>query len=161
VAVSDRPGFVARLRNLRNDQLSGLMLVVLAAFVGWKNRDYPLGTLQEPGPGYTPLLISIFLGAMGLLIAVRGGASTTVKDTPWPEARRAAVILLACAVATYALEPIGYRITVAALIVFFLGVVERKKAWAVACVAVGFSLLSYYFIGTLLRVPLPLGPFGL
>jgi hypothetical protein len=158
--VSDTPGFLARLRSLRNDQFSGLMLLALALFVGWKNREYPLGTLQEPGPGYTPLLISIFLGAMGLLIAVRGGVSAPMKDTPWPEAKRAGVILLACAVATYALEPLGYRITVAALIVFFLGVMERKKPWAVVAVAVGFSLLSYYFIGTLLRVPLPLGPFG-
>jgi hypothetical protein len=158
--VSDRPGFLSRLRSLRNDQFSGLMLAALAVFVGWKNRDYPLGTLQEPGPGYTPLLISIFLGAMGLLIALRGGASARTKDTPWPEARRAVIILAACAVATYALEPIGYRLTVAALIVFFLGVIERKKPLAVAAVAVGFSLLSYYLIGTLLHVPLPLGAFG-
>jgi hypothetical protein len=158
--VSDKPGLLARLRSLRNDQFSGLLLLALAVCVAWKNREYPLGTLQEPGPGYTPLLISIFLGAIGLLIAVRGGGSAAMRDTPWPEAKRAAIILLACGVATYALEPIGYRITVAALIVFFLGVVERKKPLAVVAVAVGFSLLSYYFIGTLLRVPLPLGPFG-
>ena len=157
--MSDRPGFLSRLRSLRNDQLSGLMLLALAVFVGWKNRAYPLGTLQEPGPGYTPLLISIFLGAMGLLIAVRGGASTPMRDTKWPEAKRAVIILLACAAATYALEPLGYRVTVAVLIVFFLGVMERRKPLAVAAVAVGFSLLSYYFIGTLLRVPLPLGLF--
>jgi putative tricarboxylic transport membrane protein len=158
--VNEKPRFLSRLRSLRNDQFSGLMLLALALFVGWKNRDYPLGTLQEPGPGYTPLLISIFLGAMGLLIAVRGGVSVRMKDTPWPEAKRAAIILAACALATYALEPLGYRITVAALIVFFLGAIERKKPLVVAAVAAGFSLLSYYFIGTLLRVPLPLGPFG-
>jgi hypothetical protein len=158
--VSDKPGLLARLRNLRNDQFSGLMLLALAVFVAWKNRAYPLGSLQEPGPGYTPLLISIFLAVMGSLIAVRGGVSAPMKDTPWPEAKRAAIILVACAVATYALEPIGYRITVAGLIVFFLGVIERKKPLAVAAVAAGFSLLSYYFIGTLLRVPLPVGPFG-
>jgi hypothetical protein len=151
---------LSRLRSLRNDQLSGLMLLALAVFVGWKNREYPLGTLQEPGPGYTPLLISIFLGVMGLAIALRGGASARLRDTQWPEAKRAVIILLACAAATYALEPLGYRITVAALIVFFLGVLERKKPLAVAAVAAGFSVLSYYFIGTLLRVPLPLGPFG-
>ena len=40
------------------------------------------------------------------------------------------------------------------------GTIERKKPLVVATVAAGFSLLSYYFIGTLLRVPLPLGPFG-
>jgi len=145
---------------LRNDQFSGLLLLALALFVGWQNRAYPLGSLQEPGPGYTPLLIAVFLGAMGLLIAVRGGASAPMRETRWPEGMRAVVILLACGAATYALEPIGYRITIAALLVFFLGVGERKKPWIVATVAVAFSLLSYYFIATLLRVPLPQGPFG-
>jgi uncharacterized membrane protein len=44
--------------------------------------------------------------------------------------------------------------------VFFLGVLERRRPLPVIFVSVGFSLLSFYIIGTLLRVPLPLGPFG-
>src|SRR6185436_7706848 len=113
-------------RKLRNDQLSGLMLIALAVYVGWQNRTYPLGSLQEPGPGYTPLLIAIFIGVMGLVIVLRGGASPRLADMKWPEAARAIVILAACGVATYALEPIGYRITIVALLVFFIGVVERR-----------------------------------
>ena len=145
---------------MRNDQLSGLMLLALALFVGWQNRTYPIGSLQEPGPGYTPLLIAIFLGLAGLLIAVSGRASLPVSETKWPEAKRATLILVACAAATFALERIGYRLTIAALLVFFLGVLERKNPFVVATVSVAFSLLSYYLIGTLLRVPLPRGPWG-
>jgi hypothetical protein len=148
------------LRRLREDQVSGLMLLALAVLVGWQNRTYPLGTLQEPGPGYVPLLIAIFLGLTGLLIAVRGAASKPLADMRWPEAKRAALILLACGAATYALEPIGYRITIAALLVFFLGVLERRKPAAVAIVAVVFSLLSFYLLADVLRVPLPRGPWG-
>ena len=145
---------------LRNDQLSGLTLAALAVFVWWQNRVYPLGSLSEPGPGYTPLLIAIFLGAVGLLIAVRGAHSPPISQMAWPEAKRAAVILIACGVATYALEEIGYRLTIAALLVFFLGVMERKSPLTVAAVAVGFSLLSFYLLGDILRVPLPRGPGG-
>ena len=148
------------LRGLRNDQLSGLMLIALALFVGFENRTYPLGSLQEPGPGYTPLLIAVFLGAMGLLIALRGAGSQRFADTQWPEAKRALLILVACGVATYALEAIGYRLTIAALLVFFLGVLERRKPVVVAMVAIVFSLLSFYLIGDLLRVPLPRSPWG-
>jgi putative tricarboxylic transport membrane protein len=148
------------LRNPRNDQVSGLMLVALALFVAWENRTYPLGTLQEPGPAYTPLLFAGFLGLMGLLIVLRGRSSPRLAETPWPEAPRALVILIACGVATYVLEPLGYRLTVAALLVFFLGVVERRKPVAVAAVSIGFSVLSFYLIGDLLRVPLPVGPWG-
>jgi hypothetical protein len=145
---------------VRNDQLSGLMLFALAVYVGWQNRTYPLGSLQEPGPGYTPMLIAVFLGVMGLLIALWGRRSTPVAEMAWPEGKRAAVILVACGVATYALEPLGYRITICALLIFFLGVLERKSPLMVLTVSFGFSLLSYYFIGDLLRVPLPRGLWG-
>ena len=60
---------MSALRRLRNDQLSGLVLMVLGGVVGWENRAYPLGTLQEPGPGYTPFLVSVFLGVIGLLMS--------------------------------------------------------------------------------------------
>ena len=145
---------------LRNDQFSGLMLFALAVFMGWENRAYPMGSLQEPGPGYTPLLVAIFLGVMGLLIALRGRASAPLREVAWPEAKRVSLILGACAVATWALEPMGYRLTIFALLIFFLGVIERRKPFPVLAVSIGFSLLSYYFIGTLLRVPLPAGPGG-
>ena len=145
---------------MRNDQLSGLMLAALAAFVWWQNRSYPLGTLQEPGPGYTPLVVAVFLGAVGLLIALRGAHSPRVANMAWPEAKRAAIILLVCGAATYALEEIGYRLTIAALLIFFLGVLERKSPLMVAAVSIGFSLLSFYLIGDVLRVPLPRSAWG-
>ena len=146
---------------LRNDQLSGLMLLALGVFVGWENRTYPLGSLHEPGPGYVPLLIAIFLGVIGLLIALQGRSSKPVAEMQWPEAQRALMIMAACAVATFALEPIGYRITILALFIFFLGVLERKKPLMVLTVAAAFSFLSFYLVGDVLRVPLPRGPWGL
>ena len=145
---------------LRSDQFSGLMLLALALYVGWENRAYPIGTLHEPGPGYMPLLIVVFLGAMGLLIALWGAKSAPLASVQWPEAMRAVVILIACGVATFALERIGYRITVIALLVFFLGALERKRPLPVALVALGFSFASFYVVGDLLRVPLPRSPWG-
>lgn len=147
-------------RRLRNDQLSGLFLIALALFIGWQNGAYPLGTLQEPGPGYLPLLLAGFMGAMGLLIALRGAKSPLFSSLRWPELKRAIVILVACGFGAIALERLGYRLTVLALLIFFLGVVERKNGFAVVAVAAGFSLISYFVFATWLRVPLPLGPWG-
>jgi hypothetical protein len=158
--MSKHEGDSAISRGLRSDQVSGLLLLALALYVGWMNRVYPVGTLQEPGPGYVPMLLAIFLGAMGLLVALRGASSTPVKDIPWSEAGRALLILLGCGIAAYALERLGYRITIAAMLVFFLGVLERRKPVMVIIVALGFSLLSYYVFATLLRVPLPVSPWG-
>jgi hypothetical protein len=145
---------------IKNDQFSGLMLLALALYVGWENRAYPIGTLQEPGPGYLPLLLVIFLGATGLLVALWGSRSAPLASMKWTEATRAVLILAACAAGAFALERIGYRLTVIALLVFFLGVVERKRPVPVALVALGFSFASFYIVGDLLHVPLPRSPWG-
>ena len=144
----------------RSDQFSGLMLLALALYVGWENRVYPVGTLQEPGPGYLPLLLAVFLGAMAILIAVWGIRSAPLASMNWTEATRAVVILAACAAATFALERIGYRLTMVVMLVFFLGVLERRRPLPVALVSLGFSLASFYVIGDLLHVPLPRSPWG-
>ncbi len=157
---SERSGIEQKRGGLRSDQFSGLMLLALALYVGWENRAYPVGSLQEPGPGYLPLLLVIFLGAIGLLIALWGVKSAPLASMKWGEAMRAVVILVACGVATFALERIGYRLTVIALLIFFLGVLERKRPLPVALVALGFSFASFYVVGDLLRVPLPRSPWG-
>jgi hypothetical protein len=157
---SESPATGVPRGGLRSDQVSGLMLVALAVLVGWENRVYPIGTLAEPGPGYLPLLLAIFLGAMGALIAAWGARSPAVATMRWVEAPRAVVILIACACATFALEPLGYRITIIALLVFFLGVVERRPPLIVGLVAVGFGFASFYVIGDLLHVPLPRSRWG-
>jgi hypothetical protein len=145
---------------MRSDQFSGLMLLALALYVGWQNRAYPIGSLQEPGPGYMPLLLAVFLGLMGLLIMAWGGKSTPLAAIPWPEAKRAMVIMLVCVVGSFALERLGYRITIIAMLIVFLGVLERRQPLKVLLVSVGFGFISFYVIGDLLDVPLPRSPWG-
>lgn len=145
---------------MSSDQFSGLMLLALALYVGWENRVYPVGSLQEPGPGYMPLLLVVFLGILGLLIALWGRRSAPLASIRWGEAPRAVVILIACGVAAFALERIGYRLTMIGLLIFFLGALERRGPVPVALVSLGFSFASYYIVGDLLHVPLPASPWG-
>lgn len=156
--MSDTPQ--AAPGGLRSDQFSGILLLALAVYIAWANRVYPLGTLQEPGPGYMPLLLAIFIGAMGLLIALWGGRSKPLANMRWPETTRAVVVLIACGVGAFALERIGYRITVIALLIFFIGVLERRRPLPVLLVSFGFGFVSYYIVGDLLHVPLPRSPWG-
>ena len=100
---------------LRNDQISGLVLVALARRSSpGRARTIRSARCRSRVPGYMPLLIAIFLGAMGLLVALRGGGADARERCDWPEARRAA--LIACSRARFAriaLEPLGYRLTIA------------------------------------------------
>jgi hypothetical protein len=158
---SESSGAQTERGGLRSDQISGLLLLLLALLIAWENRTYPLGSLHDPGPGYLPLALAIFLGVTGVLITASGGRSMPFASVRWPELTRAGVVLVSCAFAAFALERIGYRLTMLALLIFFLGVVERKKPFVVAAVAIGFSLISYFVFATWLRVPLPVGPGGI
>src|SRR5262245_42586854 len=156
----ESPGIPETKGGIRSDQVSGAFLLLLALFVAWQNRDYPLGSLHDPGPGYMPLALAVFLGAMGLLIMIFGGKSEALSSVRWSGLARAVVVIAACAVAAFALEDLGYRLTMLALLIFFLGVVERRNWIATGAVALGFSWISYFVFATWLRVPLPLGPGG-
>jgi hypothetical protein len=145
---------------LRSDQVSGVVLFLLALVIIWFNREFPVGTLADPGPGYVPLLLACAMGGIGLLVAFLGSRAEAMSAIRWPEGMRALIILAACVAATFALERIGYRLTTEAFLVFFLGVIERKKPLAVVLVSAGFSLGSFHVVGVLLKVPLPRGPWG-
>jgi putative tricarboxylic transport membrane protein len=151
----------APARGLRSDVVAGIVLIVIALLVAWQNRAYPLGHLAEPGPGYMPLMISGALGVFGLLIALRAGSSPLFNALDWSEGKRGVVMLLACGAAVFALERIGYRLSMIALLVFMLGVVERKRVVPTLLVAFGFAFVSYWLFATLLKVQLPRGPWGL
>jgi hypothetical protein len=161
VTQSGSSGAAEARGGLRSDQVSGLLLLALALFTAWQNRAYPVGSLADPGPGFLPLALATFLGVTGVLVAAAGGGSLRFAQMKWPELTRALVILAACSFAAVALERLGYRLTMMALLVFFLGVVERKNPLVVAAVALGFPLISYLVFATWLRVPLPLGPGGI
>ena len=151
----------AGTRGLRSDLVAGIVIMLIALLVGWENRAYPLGTLPEPGPGYMPLMLAGALGVFGLLIALRAGTSPLFNTIDWSEGRRGIVMLAACGVAVFALERIGYRLTMIALLVFMLGVVERKRPLPALLVACGFAFFSYFLFATLLKVQLPRGPWGI
>lgn len=145
-------------RRVRSDQFSGLMLVAFSLYVIWAGRVYPTGTIHQPGPGFMPLALAIFLGLTGLLIALGGARSRPLLEMRWPEARRAITILVTAGVSVYALPYLGYRLTTVALLIFLMGVIERKPPLIVAILSIGFPLLSYYIVADLLLVPLPRSP---
>ena len=146
---------------LRSDRVAGALLFLLGAFAAAQSLALPLGSLAEPGPGYAPLLLAGLLAALGLAILLLGGASAGLPELDWSELPHALLILGGGAFATLALEPLGYRLSTLALLLFYLGVVERRSLPATLAVSAGMAFGSYSLFATLLKVPLPTGPFGL
>jgi hypothetical protein len=144
---------------LSRDRFAGLGLMALGLAVAWEARALPFGSLGAPGAGMFPVALVALLAVAGLGIALRGGGPA-LRDLGWAESRRGLAIFASLAFAAVLLETLGYRLTVAAVLLFLIGVVERKSWLAAPLVAIGFALGSYALFAQFLRVPLPRGPFG-
>ena len=126
-----------------------------------KSGELPLGSLHNPGPAYMPVLLALALLVFAILVGAYGGASRGLGAVGWSEWRHAAAILGTCAFAAIALERLGYRLTMAIALGFLIGVIERQGVFVTLTLAVALAAGSYLLFDTLLRVPLPRGPFGL
>jgi hypothetical protein len=143
------------------DRVAGGCLAAFALFVLWQSRALPLGSLANPGPAYMPMALATLLLLAGLAIAVLGGDTPRFGSLSFGEWRHAVAIFVACAFAGLALERLGYRLTVLLVLLFLLGVVERKRATVAVVFAVGLAVGTFFLFDTLLRVVLPRGPFGI
>jgi hypothetical protein len=108
-----------------------------------------------------PTLLAFTLLACGIAVVIGGRSGKRMADVKWAEWRHAVAILGTCAFMALAIERLGYRLTIFVALLALASIVE-KKGWIAGLVfAGGFSLGTHYLFNTLLRVPLPQGPFGL
>ncbi len=145
------------------DRVSGIGLAALALLVleeTWRQR-LPLGSLANPGPAYFPGVLALLLLVAGVALSALAGAGPGVASLSWREWRHSVAIFAACMFCAVALERLGYRLTIFAALGFLVGVIEEKPVAATVVFAGALALGTFWLFDTLLRVPLPRGPFGL
>jgi putative tricarboxylic transport membrane protein len=146
---------------ITSDRLIGGALAVLALFVLVESRKLPLGSLRNPGPAYLPVILALLLLGVAVVLVVAGRRAPGLGALGWFEWRTAVAILAVCAFDALALERAGYRLTMTITLLFLLGLVERRGVLVTVLVAGGLAFGSFFVFETLLRVPLPRGPFGI
>jgi putative tricarboxylic transport membrane protein len=142
------------------DRISGAALVILALLVFWQSTALPIGTFRQPGPAYIPILLAFVLCLLGVLVAVTGRVSASFASRRWTEWRHAVAILAACAFAVFAIERLGYRLTLVLILLFLLKAIERRGWFLSVTLSLALAFGSFFLFNTLLRVPLPYGLFG-
>jgi putative tricarboxylic transport membrane protein len=67
------------------DFYCGLLLIAIAAIFAWGLGRLPIGTAFRMGPGYFPLVLTIFLAALGAAILINGlrAEGEPIGDVPW------------------------------------------------------------------------------
>jgi putative tricarboxylic transport membrane protein len=150
------------MRALSVDRAAGILFAAFSVIVLWESRKIPFGTMAEPGPGALPVLLALVLLACSVAVFLGGHAGVArLADVQWNEWRQAVAILGTCCFMALALERVGYRLTIFIALFVVVSMVERK-GWIAGLIFAGvFSLGTYFLFNTLLRVPLPKGPFGI
>ena len=149
------------MRSLTVDQVTGSVFAAFSLLVLWETRTIPFGFLAEPGPGAMPTLLAFTLLACSIGVVIGGRGGKRAAEVRWTEWRHAVAVLGTCAFMALAIERLGYRLMVFVALFFLVSVVE-KKGWLAGIIFAGcFSAGSHYLFNTLLKVPLPRGPFGL
>ena len=146
---------------MTTDSAAGATLVLIGLVTIWESRAFPLGSLHRPGPAYMPVLLAILLILFGVAIAILESKSPRMTDVSWHEWRHAVAIFAACAFAAWGLDRLGYRLTMAAVLAFLILALERKGLVLGLVLTIAMAWGSFYLFDTLLKVPLPRGPFGL
>jgi hypothetical protein len=145
---------------LQNRQVAGVILSLIGVVSVGLSIQYPLGDANEPGPAYYPLILSVLLTVFGAAVVWKGGDAPFVLAGWWENGRPLA-ILAALAASAMALEHLGFRLTVAAVLIVLMGMLERRDWRAVLVIAVLFPMAAYALLHDALKINLPLGPFGI
>jgi hypothetical protein len=104
-------------------------------------------------------MLALLLLILGFSLAATSGG-TKWSSIEWTEWRHAAAILIGCLVAVVGIERFGYRLTVFLILMFLLKIVEGR-GWLLSVVlSCALAFGSFLLFHTLLRVPLPQGPFA-
>jgi len=145
---------------MTTDRVSASALVVFAVLVIWESRQLPLGTFRQPGPAFIPILLASLLLIFAVFLVLTSGRAPSLKSISWTEWRHALAILAASLFSTFAIERLGYRLTVLLVLGFLIKLVEQR-GWVLS-LAFAFTLSfgSFFLFYTILRVPLPQGPLG-
>jgi Tripartite tricarboxylate transporter TctB family len=143
------------------DRVAGLALVLFGLVAIEESRAFPFGTLHRPGPAFMPTLLAALLIVFGAVVFAMGARARRLAEVDWHEWRHAVAIFVACAFAAAGLERLGYRLTIAVVVAFLLLVVERKGVGLSLVLTLLMAWGSFFVFDTLLRVPLPRGPFGI
>lgn len=144
---------------------------VLFAGTGYLASKLALLDTLGPGPGFFPLILALLGAALALLlihrtvcepaaVAIEGAdVAPLVPDRAAMVRMIGMVVLLAASF--LALDPIGYRITALVFLTLVLLVLGVRNMVAIAAVALVGSFGVFHSFYYWLKVPLPIGMFGI
>ena len=146
-------------------QITSVVFILVSLFIIREAIDLRYYTSLGPGPGFFPMWLA---GIFGTLSAFMFYHATWGKSDPRPADffvkrigyLRNGAILLSLIFVIFALEELGFRISMLVFLGFLLFALGRANIIATILVAIAGSWGVFHVFNEWLKVPLPIGMFG-
>jgi len=139
------------------DRIGAVAMLVFGLFWMWVASGLGLTRDGGPGPGFFPTVLGLIVAILAAINIVR----PEVDRIELPQLRRILLILGALVAYAILLEPLGYVVTTALLLVFLFGALSERRHWWQPVSALAVSFATYYVFRLILSVPLPPDPLDL
>jgi len=144
---------------------AGVLLLVFALFA-YESFKLSLRDTLGPGPGFFPFWLGVLGAALAVILLIQlhlgrleVGDETLTFDRAG--SRSVVVVLVGLVAAAALLDVAGFRIVMLFLVAFLLVVLGARNRLAIAICAGAGSFGVYHVFFDLLKVPLPVGIFGI
>jgi putative tricarboxylic transport membrane protein len=148
------------------DRISGAFWFVFGAFVTIESHQMGLGTLRRPGPGFLFFWAGILMAILSLIVISRAWVHSRRKALPtkaiFGPVDVLKIALVSGSVFLYAffMERLGFIPVTLILLLFLLGVMERKGILFTVLFSVAVTGAAYLLFEVLLHSQLPKGFLG-
>lgn len=148
-------------------QAASGIFFMLALYIAAKSlTDLQFYTRLGPGPGFFPFCLAIGLGLLSISMfytATFGDRHPLAADFVPDRAglARIAAIIFAVGVVVFAMEPVGFRLTMFAFVMFLLFAFGNRNIVLMLVIASAGSFGIFALFVDLLKVTLPIGKLGI
>lgn len=149
------------MRIKTSDIWSSSFWLVLSIFICIEAYILDIGNFHNPGAGFMPFWTGLVIGIFSLMLLIMtlikkegGGNGGVLERIKWKN-----IILVVISMYIYAIifEKLGYVITTLIFIGILLRIIENKKWYIAAIVALTAALASYLVFQIWLKTQLPKG----
>ena len=140
---------------LRADHVAGAAFILFGLGIFALSGDLPTGQLSMPGSGFLPKIVAGFTILFGLLLALRASESPAFSEVDWSGGKHAVLVTIVSAIAIVFYTQLGFIVTMAAMMIALLLLIERQNPIRAVAYSLGIVLMTYVSFVYGLKTPLP------
>lgn len=145
--------------------VTSLVLLALFGATIWLSLGLPILDELGPGPGFFPIWLAGLGAVLGVLLIIetaRGAPDTGERLMPAPDALfRIVAIIVVLTAAAAAFETLGWRVTALGMTLLLLPALGARSPLFIIPFSLAASFGVFHVFYHWLKVPLPIGSFGI